>query len=225
MSGYVWCHKAIEKMEKAMNLLVKLYRIKNRMLRRIIEKVVLYFEGGQAFSPSIRRLYSRYHGINIGYGSYGGCFTYENFPKPCEIHIGNYCSIGSNLKVFRANHPSHYFTTAPFLYNPSFGYVKKDMLDRPALQIGNDVWIGSSVIICPGCYQIGNGAIIGAGSVITHDVEPYTIVAGNPARVIRCRFNDRQIHFLEESKWWENEYDDLSKIAESLNRSISTLED
>jgi acetyltransferase-like isoleucine patch superfamily enzyme len=65
------------------------------------------------------------------------------------------------------------------------GYVKRDMLDRPKLYIGHDVWIGANVIILPGCYKIGNGAIIGAGSIVTKDVPPYAIVAGNPSRLIK----------------------------------------
>ena len=207
------------------DFLVKLYRFRNRFLRRAIERYVIRHEGGQAFSPTIRRIYTMYYGIHIGYGTYGGCFTYENIPGPSEVHFGNYCSIGSSLKIFRANHPSDNFTTAPFLYNPSFGYVEKDMLDRPPLYVGNDVWIGSSVIICPGCKQIGDGAIIGAGSVVTHDVEPYTIVAGNPARIIRKRFNDKQIKYLEDSKWWEKSYAELKTVAPDLNIVVKKLAD
>lgn len=205
--------------------LIYLYRIPFRLTRKAIEKHILRIEGGSAFSPSIRMIYSKYYGLHIGYGSYGGCFIHENFPGPCDIEFGRYCSIGSNLRVFRANHPADNFTLHPFLYNPCFGYVEKDILSRPPLKIGNDVWTGSNVIICPGVRIIGDGAIIGAGSVVTHDVAPYTIVAGNPARVIKSRFNERQIAYLQSSLWWELDFDTLKDRASSINTTLQSLKD
>jgi len=200
-----------------------LYRFSFRFSRRIIEKIILKKEGGQAFSPTIRVLYSKYYGLNIGYGTYGGCFIHDNFPPPCNISFGNYCSIGSNLRVFRANHPTNNFTSHPFLYNPIFGYVNHDLLERPALTIGNDVWIGSSVIILPRVKEIGDGSIIGAGSVVTKDVQPYTIIAGNPARIIRYRFNESQVAFLQKSRWWTKSFDELKKDAPDLEKEIQIL--
>jgi acetyltransferase-like isoleucine patch superfamily enzyme len=116
------------------------------------------------------------------------------------IYIGNYCSFGPGIKIYRANHLVEYFTTHPLFYSPQYSYVKKD-IDRPKLIIGNDVWIGASVVILPRVKKIGNGAIIGAGSIVTKDVLPYTIMAGNPAKIIRMRFNKDTIKRLEESKW------------------------
>lgn len=75
--------------------------------------------------------------------------------------------------------------------------------------IGNDCWIGSNVVITCGCHSIGNGAVVGAGSIVTHDVEPYTIVAGNPAKVIRNRFSEAEIVALEKSKWFDLTPDNL----------------
>ena len=75
-----------------------------------------------------------------------------------------------------------------------------------AVNIGNDVWIGDNVYILAG-VKIGNGAIIAMGAVVTRDVEPYTIVGGVPAKVIRKRFNDEQIKKLEEIKWWNKSTD------------------
>lgn len=206
-------------------LLTFLYKINNRFSRRIIEKIILRLENGYAFSSTLRELYAKYYGLHIGYGTYGGCFTHVNIPQLCEVHFGNYCSIGSNLKIFRANHPSDSFTTHPFLYNPVFQYVKQDHLNRPALRIGHDVWIGSSVIICPGCMHIGDGAIVGAGSVVVHDVPPYTIVAGCPAKVIRRRFNDEQIQFLKESGWWKFDFATLKKNTTGIEKHLKSLED
>lgn len=209
---------------KMNNVLVSLYRIPNRLVRRIIEKVILKRENGYAFSKTIRLLYAKYYNLHIGYGSYGGCFNHTNIPRPSEVHFGNYCSIGSGLKIFRANHPSDKFTTHPFLYNPAFKYVEKDQLIRPALHIGNDVWTGSGVTICPGCKSIGDGAIIGAGSIVTHDVPAYTIMVGCPAKPIRKRFNDRQIVFLQNSKWWELDLNTLKDKVSYFEESLRKLE-
>lgn len=207
------------------NLLIKIYSINNRVIRKFIEKILLKIEGGYSYSDSLRFLYSKYYGLNIGYGSYGGCFHHVNFPRPCNITFGRYCSIGSGLKIFRANHPSNRFTTHPFLYNPIFRYVDKDMLNRPPLVIGNDVWTGSGVTICPAVKTIGDGAIIRAGSVVTHDIPPYTIVAGNPARIIRKRFNDKQIAFLQEQKWWCCDIDTLKSKVSFLDEELKKLAD
>lgn len=95
-----------------------------------------------------------------------------------------------------------YFSTSAVFYNKALGYNAKDV-ERHNLVIEDDVWIGNNTNITCSCHKIGRGAVIGAGSVVTKDVESYTIVAGNPARVIRKRFDDKRIKQLEVSKWWE----------------------
>jgi len=201
--------------------LIFLYKCKYSFIRKSIEKLILFLEGGQAFSPTIRSIYAKYHNIKIGYGSYGGCFSYKNFPKPSNITFGNYCSIGSNLKIFRANHPMDSFTTHPVLYNPIFGYVNSDLLSRPDLKIGHDVWIGSNVIITPKVCHIGDGAVIGAGSVVTKDVEAYSVVAGNPARFLKYRFNQNQIVKIKNSKWWLLSIDELIEQILTLSDMLN----
>lgn len=86
------------------------------------------------------------------------------------------------------------------------GFVREDRipaLTKNPLQIGNDVWIRTNVIITPGCKKIGDGAIIAAGSVVTHDVPSFAIVGGVPARVLRKRFPQEIEQFVLASKWWE----------------------
>lgn len=85
------------------------------------------------------------------------------------------------------------------------------------LTVGHDVWIGANAIILPGCCNIGNGAIIGAGSIVTKDVPPYSIVAGNPARMIRMRFPQQVIASLEASEWWLLSKAELSKYGSSFD--------
>ncbi len=85
--------------------------------------------------------------------------------------------------------------------------------DSPMLKIGNDAWIGDNVIII-GTVNIGNGSVIGAGTVITHDVNPYEVVAGNPQKHIKYRFDKKSIEKLEEIKWWD--WND-KKIRSNIN--------
>ena len=90
--------------------------------------------------------------------------------------------------------------------------------------IGNDVWIGARAVILGG-VTIGDGAVIGGGAVVTKDVEPYTIVAGNPARVIRKRFTDEQIDFLLNFKWWEKEEKWLEENADLFENITRLMEE
>lgn len=94
-------------------------------------------------------------------------------------------------------------STHPLFCNPALGAVKKDKVERKTLTIGNDVWIGYGVTILNGCTSIGNGAVIGAGSVVTKNIDAYGIYAGNPARLIHYRFPKQIQDELEKSKWYE----------------------
>jgi len=172
-------------------------------------------DSGEMWSRSIRSLFGVIHGIEIGYGTYGGCFDPRAIPPGTSF--GNYCSIAPHIRIFRANHPRDRFTSHPLLFNPNAGVVKEDLLDRPRLEIGHDVWIGEWSIILPRVRRIGNGSMIGAGSVVTRDVEPYSIVAGNPAREIGKRFDARVIDALERSAWWNLDRDRLAARADELD--------
>ena len=82
------------------------------------------------------------------------------------------------------------------------------------LAIGNDVWVGQYAIILPSCKNIGDGAVIGAGAIVTKDVPPYAIVAGNPAKVLRYRFDEATIRKLEEICWWDWSLDEIKAHAD-----------
>lgn len=120
-----------------------------------------------------------------------------------KLHIGSFVSIGPHCDILLGSeHRTDFVTTFPF---------SKAFVDVPYIEctktkgnvvIGSDVWIGGYVTILSGVC-IGHGAVIGAGSIVTRDVEPYTIVAGNPAREIRKRFTKEQINKLLKIKWWE----------------------
>ena len=166
----------------------------------------------QLWSKKYNKYVKKYLGIDVGYGSYG----FLRFP--CGTKIGNYCSIAEGVKYLPGNHPINNLSTAACFFNPRLGFVERKYdIERKSLTIGNDVWIGANVTITNGCTKIGNGAIIGAGSVVTHNVEAYSIVCGNPAKILRFRFNDELISLIEKSKWWNLSIDNLLKYKDLMN--------
>lgn len=131
--------------------------------------------------------------------------------------IGSFCSIASNVSIGGGAHMLDAVSTSPVfnkgrnIFGKNFANIEFSPYKTTA--IGNDVWIGNRAMILQG-ITIGDGAVVGAGAVVTKDVEPYTIVAGNPARVIRKRFDDETIEKLLELKWWDMSDDDIRKYGE-----------
>ena len=199
------------------NLIIKLYKYCPSRLRKIIESYLSHVENGWYFSETLREIYKDIYGIDIGLGSYG-CFVSSRFP-PGTI-IGRYCSIARNVTYLNANHPMERASMHPMFYDSRLGADKKYALKRCNLRVGNDVWIGQDVIITKSCKFIGNGAIVGAGSVVTKDVSPYSVVAGNPAKPIKQRFDNETIYALEDSKWYELSPDKLKSIANLIDKPL-----
>ena len=185
-----------------------LYGLFNRgSIRRLICKWVIKLEKDEYFSITIRRIFSTYHNIHVGLYSGRGCFVQGNY-KP-GTRIGRYSSIYRSALAFNANHPMNTKSTHALFYNPKFGNTEEDLLTRTQLTIGNDVWIGAGAIILSGVSSIGDGAIIGAGTVLHQDVPPYAVVVGNPGRVVRFRFSPEIVRELLEEKWWEKPFAEL----------------
>lgn len=178
------------------------------MLRLVISKI----DGGEMWSKMLRRIALDYHGISIGIGTYGGIWALERVPKGTTV--GAYCSFAQNVYIYNANHPLHWVSTHPLFYNPVLGVVTEDKVERSLLTVGNDVWIGQNVIITASCKDIGDGAIVGAGSVVTRDVYPYTIVAGVPAKIIGKRFRSEVADAIRSTHWWTWR---LTEIIEKLD--------
>jgi len=148
--------------------------------------------------------------------------------------IGNYCSIARNAEISPINHPTDYLSSHPFQYNTNHfsdhpGYRTHVRVKGPSANpavIGHDVWIGAGAMICQG-VNVGTGAVIAGGAVVTKDVPPYAIVAGVPAKLIRYRFDEGTIDRLLNSKWWELEPKDMvdvdfQNIADALDRITTT---
>ncbi|MCQ3035478.1 MAG: CatB-related O-acetyltransferase [Bacilli bacterium] len=140
-----------------------------------------------------------------------------------KLIIGKFCQIAQGVEFVMngANHQMNAVTTFPFYTLEGWNMTapkKEDMPLKGDTVIGNDVWIGQNVTILPGVH-IGDGAIIGLNSTVTKDVEPYTIVGGNPVRVIRKRFDDELIALLEEFKWWDKSIEEINELIPLLTNS------
>jgi acetyltransferase-like isoleucine patch superfamily enzyme len=201
-----------------LKLLENAYAIPNVRLRRIILRVIRKIEGGYFYKKTSRHIYKKYYDIEIGYGS-AGFIDLDKIAKGTVF--GNYCGISKNTYIFNANHPPKYFTTNALLFNPRFGCTTEDVLPRTRLVVGHDVWIGLNSIILPSVNSIGNGAIIASGAVVTKNVDKYTIVGGNPAKVISNRFTPDISEKLEQSKWWHLSKKDLIKNKERFEKIVN----
>ena len=140
-----------------------------------------------------------------------------------KLIIGKFCQIAAGVEFVMngANHQMNAVSTFPFYtlegwkMNPP---ATSDMPFKGDTVIGNDVWIGQNATILPGVH-IGDGAIIGANSVIGSDVEPYTIVVGNPAEAIRYRFDEELTELLLKFKWWDKPIEEINKLIPILTSS------
>ena len=140
-----------------------------------------------------------------------------------KLIIGKFCQIGAGVEFVMngANHQMNAVSTFPFYTLEGWNMNAPALTDLPLkgdTVIGNDVWIGQNAVILPGVH-IGDGAIIGANSVVGSDVEPYTIVVGNPAKELRKRFDDELIHLLLEYKWWDKAIDEIDTLIPVLTCS------
>lgn len=196
-------------------IIIKLYPRVPIIIKKLFEKIIIKIEHGEFWSKTLREIYKQNYNMEIGIGTYG-CFKQNNL-KNVE-KVGNYCSIASGFEFLSRNHPKHYASTHPMFFNTKLGFIKETPIEFSNLRIGHDVWIGKNVLVTNKCKSIGNGAIIGAGSVVTKDVQPYTIVAGNPAHPIGKRYEENYIEeLLEKSKWYNLTSGELKKYIQYVN--------
>ena len=140
-----------------------------------------------------------------------------------RLVIGKFCQIASGVEFVMngANHKMNSVSTFPFYTLEGWDMDPPSLDDLPIkgdTVIGNDVWIGQDAVILPGVH-IGDGAIIGACSVVGSDVDPYSIVAGDPAKLLRKRFDDDLIELLLQFKWWDRSVDEINELIPVLTCS------
>jgi len=150
--------------------------------------------------------------LRNSYVEYSRLGDYSYLGQNCEVAdatIGKFVAIANSVRIGAPNHPmgrpaQHRFTYCPEYYEASATRDRGFFADRRAatVTIGNDVWIGHAAIILPG-VQVGDGAVIAAGAVVSRDVAPYTVVGGVPARAIRERFSREIAQRLRRIAWWD----------------------
>ena len=140
-----------------------------------------------------------------------------------KLIIGKFCQIAAGVEFVMndANHQMNAVTTFPFYTLEGWEMNTPDPSEMPFkgdTVIGNDVWIGQNAVILPGVH-IGDGVIIGANSIVGSDVDPYTIVVGNPAKPIRKRFDEELIELMQRFKWWDKSIDEIDELIPLLTCS------
>jgi acetyltransferase-like isoleucine patch superfamily enzyme len=144
-----------------------------------------------------------------------------------NANIGSFVSIANNVVIGGGRHPMEWVGMSPVFYEGRDSVKAKFSTHSRApnlqVKIGHDVWIGRSAIVLPG-VEIGDGAVVGAGAVVTKSVPPYAIVAGNPARLIRYRFDESVVKRLLASRWWSYSDADLHRLGPYFNDVSKFLE-
>jgi acetyltransferase-like isoleucine patch superfamily enzyme len=170
-----------------------------------------------------RLVYRKSKGGSISIGRYTyGAPMIRWWGEPANLSIGSYCSIADNVEIFLGgNHRIDWVSTYPFpIFRawPEAWRIEGHPGTKGDIKIGNDVWLGSGSVILSG-VTIGDGAVVGCRSVVTRNVPDYAIVAGNPAKIIRMRFDSRQINKLIASAWWDW---DPPKVRANVNMLLSS---
>ena len=169
-------------------------------------------------------LQERYPQYAIGKGSYGD-LRILSWGEKADFRCGAYCSIAENVKIFLGgNHRTDWVTTYPFNYlRESARHFKGHPATRGDVIIGNDVWIGSGATILSG-VTIGDGAVIGTQALVTRSIPAYGIAGGNPAQLVKMRFDARTIQRLLAIKWWDWDDEVLDRFMPlMLNTDIETF--
>jgi acetyltransferase-like isoleucine patch superfamily enzyme len=204
-----------------------MYGESNMNIKYILSKIIQKLHVPAIINSNIQKnakVGSASQCVNVDLGNYsyiGNSCTLIN------VRVGKFCSIADNCIIGGASHPTDWGSTSPVFYrgknilgrnfsNHYYDPYKKTI-------IASDVWIGSSCLIRSG-VTIETGAVIGMGSVVTKDIGPYEIWAGNPAKLIKKRFSEDIILELVQSKWWESSDKLISEYAKQINNIESFVE-
>ena len=190
-----------------------------KFLKDKIRGYIIKKEGGEKTSKTLRLYTHERYNVAVDLYTYGSCFS-PNFNTGGKVEIARYCSFGSDVHYFGSNHPINHAVMSAYFYNKNFSGLDVKDVERKMLCVGNDVWIGHGVTIVSSCEKIGNGAVIGAGSVVTKDVPPDSIVTGVPAKVIKYRFSEEIINALEDSCWWKLQPEELMEFYPLIDNPL-----
>jgi virginiamycin A acetyltransferase len=197
--------------------LVRMYGVPR--LRGLVHRAARRLEGGEFRSTTLREIFARYWGVEIGLYTHGACFT--PWMVDPRTTIGRYCSIADGARILNHNHPLDFKGTSGLFFNPDFGVCDRWHVEFTPKAIGNDVWIGANAVILPEVASIGDGAVIGAGAVVSRDVPPYAVVLGNPGRVVKYRFDEETIARLLAEKWWQQDLAELTGHLEEFQTPLA----
>jgi acetyltransferase-like isoleucine patch superfamily enzyme len=148
------------------------------------------------------------------------------FSKDDKVEIGKFCSIADGVKILSGGEHGHLLRVANYPMRAYFLNIRPypDALNNGPVIIGNDVWIGSHAIVLSG-INIGDGAVVGAGAVVSKDIPPYGIAVGNPARIVKYRFSEDIIQKLLAIKWWDWEDEKIASSIDDFYGDIQTFVD
>lgn len=186
--------------------LVRLYGM-GGIGRALAVRAVNRLEGGEIWSETLREIFRRHHGVDVGAYTHGGCFVPHSFGR--NTTIGRYTSIARTAFAATLDHPVEFKGMHGFFFNSNLGYTDH-VREYAELRVGNDVWLGHNAVVSSNVRSIGDGAVIGAGAVVFKDVPPYAVVVGNPGRVVRFRFTPETIERLLAERWWDRDIEDLA---------------
>ena len=193
-----------------------------KILLKLKNKTCKLYSDDICFDVILHDMVKIYDNVYVDSNCEIGNYTYLSSGTKIysNTKIGNFCSIGPNVIIAPGEHPLDQFTTHPIIYDSAWNKKISSKCDiNKNTVIGNDVWIGCNALIKTG-IKIGNGAVIGACSVVTHDVPPYAIVAGNPAKIIRYRFNDDIIQKLIDTKWYDGNLNEVVDKIKCYNEIV-----
>lgn len=162
------------------------------------------------------RFRERYPFYQIGLGTYGMPVVHD-WDEGSTLRIGSYCSIADNVQIFLGGqHRTDWISSYPFpVYLPEAAHIEAFGGTRGDVEIGSDVWLCSNCTILSG-VTVGHGAVVASGAVVARDVPAYAVVAGNPARHVRWRFDEEVRTELLKAAWWDWPEEEIRQVVEKL---------
>jgi len=184
-----------------------------RSIKKLWYKLLNIQPPPRAYS-SRAKFIKQYPQYKIGAGSYGLPVVLD-WNEGTTLEIGSYCSISRNVQIFLGGiHRTNWVSTFPFpkFYPEQANLIKEFGVTKGDVIIGSDVWLCRNCTIMSG-VKVGHGVIIATGAIVTKNIPPYAVVAGNPAKIIKYRFDEATIQKLLETEWWHWPEDEIRKIA------------